>query len=141
MTDAIRYAIEVLEWAQEGANGDMAESCGHAIEALKAEQPAPAARVPDGYVLVPAEVIDWIYGASASRPSVAVEMLEKIVGTLDKAAPQPPEQPSARVPDWKDPYTNNGDLRKDVQYRNGWNDCRDAMQSVAPQPPEQEPHE
>lgn len=33
-----------------------------------------------------------------------------------------------KIPPFKDPSTNNGDWRKDAEYRMGWNACRNAME-------------
>lgn len=37
------------------------------------------------------------------------------------------------IPDFMDPSTNNGDWRKDAEFRMGWNACRDAMKNRADQ--------
>ena len=37
------------------------------------------------------------------------------------------------IPDFKDPSTNNGDWRKDAEFRMGWNECIDVMKNRANQ--------
>ena len=37
------------------------------------------------------------------------------------------------TPDFKDPSTNNGDWRKDAEFRMGWNECIDVMKNRANQ--------